>query len=106
MADIFVGEGHNGGVISAKPGDIIVVQLPENPTTGFQWSVTEVNAALLVPQSDEFRSGGGGMGAGGVRVLRYLARGTGETSLALQLARPWEANAPRLRFSIRVVIRP
>ncbi len=106
MAEILVGEGHNGGAISAKPGDTIVIQLPENPTTGYRWNVAEADARLLQPQSDNFTPGGAGLGAAGLRVLRYLARGQGEGSVTLYLARPWEPNAPRLQFSIRVNVNP
>jgi inhibitor of cysteine peptidase len=103
MTDILVGEGHNGAAIAAKPGDTLVISLAENPTTGFRWSVTEAAAGLLQQQSDDFEPPAGtAAGAGGRRVLRYRVTGSGDGTVTLQLARPWEANAPRSEFRIRI----
>jgi inhibitor of cysteine peptidase len=105
MAEIVAGEGHNGGAISAKVGDHIAIQLPENPTTGFQWHAERADLGVLKLQSDEFaQAASGAVGSGGLRTLRYLASGAGETSITLQLARPWEANAPRSQFKIQVAV--
>jgi inhibitor of cysteine peptidase len=107
MAEIAVGEGHNGGAISAKPGDRIVIRLPENPTTGFRWTAERADPTLLQLQSDEFAPpAGAGMGGAGVRIVRYLATGAGATSITLQLARPWEAMAPRSQFKIQISVSP
>jgi predicted secreted protein len=103
MAEIQVGEGHNGGIISAERGDVFVVRLSENPTTGYRWSLAGGEPALLQLQSDDFTPGTG-IGSAGTRVLRYLAAGAGETTLRLQLARSWETAAPRSQFVIRVTI--
>jgi inhibitor of cysteine peptidase len=105
MAEIAVGEGHNGASVAAKVGDHIVVRLPENPTTGFRWSGQPTGLDLLQLESDEFAQGASGaVGGGGVRVLRYRATGAGRASLSLELARPWETNAPRSQFRIEVSV--
>ncbi|MBS0517521.1 MAG: protease inhibitor I42 family protein [Proteobacteria bacterium] len=105
MAEILIGEGHNGGTITGRPGDILVIRLAENPTTGFRWSATQADPEMLRPQSDDFEPAAGtGLGGGGLRTFRYLLTGGGDTALALQLARPWEATAPRSEFRIRVSI--
>jgi len=105
MAEIVVGEGHNGGTISATAGDYIIIRLPENPTTGFQWRAERTDIEVLELQSDEFtQAASGAIGSSGVRILRYLAKGAGDTSITLQLARPWEANAPRSQFKIQVTV--
>ena len=106
MAEIQVGEGHNGGSISARAGDTLVIRLPENPTTGFRWGAAGMDSALLRLQSDDFAPGAGGVGGAGMRIFRYLATGSGETSIGFQLARSWEAAAPRSQFTIRVSIAP
>lgn len=107
MAEIAVAEGHNGASISARPGDRIVVRLPENRTTGFHWSGEGAALDGLQLESDEYvQEPSGAAGAGGVRVLRYVATGAGRTSLGLRLARSWEANAPRSEFSIEITVSP
>jgi inhibitor of cysteine peptidase len=105
MAEIVVGEGHNGGAISAKAGDYITIRLPENPTTGFQWRAEHADPGVLQLQSDEFAPAAGeAIGSSGVRMLRYLAKGPGHTAITLQLERPWEATAPRSQFKIQVAV--
>jgi inhibitor of cysteine peptidase len=107
MAEIVIGEGHNGGAISAKPGDRIVVRVPENPTTGYQWRAEPADSGVLELQSDQFMPPASqAPGGGGVRTLQYLARGAGNTSVTLQLARSWEANAPQSQFKIQVTVSP
>lgn len=105
MAEILIGDGHNGAAIAGRTGDTLVVRLPENPTTGFRWTVTQADPGLLRLQSDDFQlAAGTGIGSGGLRVLRYVLVAAGDTALALQLARPWEANAPRQEFRVRLSI--
>lgn len=107
MAEIQIGEGHNGAAIAAKSGDVLVIRLPENPTTGFQWSVEQADARVLQLQSQDYMPpAGGALGAGGMRVYRYLAKAPGGTVVALQLARSWEAAAPRSQFKIAVTVGP
>ncbi len=105
MAEILIGEGHNGAAISAKAGDILLIKLPESPTTGFRWNVTEADSRLLQLQSDDFVHGSGtGVGGGGLRVLRYILLAPGNSPVTLQLSRAWEPAAPRSQFRIQVSI--
>jgi inhibitor of cysteine peptidase len=65
MTEILIGEGHNGASISAKAGDVLLIKLPENPTTGFRWNVTEADPRLLQLQADDFVADrGAGTGGG------------------------------------------
>jgi inhibitor of cysteine peptidase len=106
MAEIEIGEDQNGQVISFKNGDVLVIRLPENPTTGFRWNVKEADPSLLKLQSDDFSPAkAGGVGAGGVRLFRFAALGLGEAALALDLARAWEPAKPRSQFRLRVSVR-
>ncbi|MEA2882596.1 MAG: inhibitor of cysteine peptidase [Bradyrhizobium sp.] len=106
MAGIEVGEGHNGGSISAKVGDQINIRLPENPTTGFQWRAQSPDRAVVELQSDQFLPASGAAGGGGVRSLQYQVKGAGNTSIALDYMRSWETNPPRSQFRIEVIVRP
>jgi inhibitor of cysteine peptidase len=76
--------------------------LPENPTTGYRWTVTQADSRLLKSTSDDFLQSGDAVGGGGARVFRFTATGAGEASLSLALARSWESGTPRQQFSIRV----
>ena len=103
MSDIVVTEDLNGGVISAKVGDALTIQLLENPTTGFRW-------ALVTPDIDMFAQTGDGfrpdaqqeVGGGGLRVLRFLIKRQGGSKLEFKLARSWESGPPKRVLSVHI----
>ena len=102
MAEIAIAESQNGQSFSAKSGDTLAITLPENPTTGYRWTVIQADSRLLKPASDDFSQGGGAVGGGGARTFRFTAAGTGEASLSFALARSWESGTPRQQFTIHV----
>jgi inhibitor of cysteine peptidase len=103
MADVTVTPAQNGGAVTVRAGDAVVVRLPENPTTGYRWQVT----AGGTPSGDEFVPGpGGAAGAAGERVLRFMAPASGAMRLELESRRAWEAGqAPQARFAFTVSVR-
>jgi inhibitor of cysteine peptidase len=103
MAEIAVKQDQNGSTVSAKVGDSLIVELPENPTTGFRWVPGELDASIVAPQSDEFILGSNtGVGAGGVKVFRFLVKGHGSARVQLRLARAWESGVPSKLFEIHI----
>ena len=103
MAEILVSEGHNGGAISARVGDILTIQLPETPATGFRWTPAAVDLSSLALAEDDFQLGAqSGVGGGGLRRWRFAARRPGTTHLELRLARSWESGAPKAVFRVQV----
>ena len=103
MPDLAVTEGHNGGTVSAKVGDVLVVQLSENPTTGFRWVPASVDTNTLALAGDEFQSvASSGVGGGGLRIFRFATRSQGSSTLELKLTRSWESGPPRAIFTVRV----
>jgi inhibitor of cysteine peptidase len=102
MADVIVSEGHNGGTVQVKAGSSITVQLPETPTTGFRWTVSASDPHLLALTGDDFQLTSTGTGGGGLRILRFLAKGEGNADLELRLARSWDSGAPKSVFHVRV----
>jgi len=40
--------------IEVRQGSIIVVRLPENPTTGYRWVIEETDEEILEPESSDF----------------------------------------------------
>ena len=89
--------------VEVQKGDVLVVQLPENPTTGYRWSLDQHDPSHLAMQNATFSSAGAGIGAGGARSFTFVAGGAGETDLALSLRRPWErGSAARQSFRAKV----
>lgn len=95
MATIEV-EVDEGTEVSAVVGDRVVLRLPENATTGYQWSAepsehVEVVASSLEPPV------GAAPGAAGARVVRLRVVSPGEATVTLRLARQWETAAVQQR---------
>lgn len=93
MADVVFSEKDNGALVEVTLGSKVTVELEENPTTGYQWTIDCVDEVFLIPEGDAFLVGEQmGLGAGGVRRLFFRAKGAGTTSLNLIYKRPWQSN--------------
>jgi predicted secreted protein len=100
MSEIEVTE--SGTVATVKPGDEIVLRLPENATTGYQWTVDSVAGPIDVVSSDltaPFER----PGAAGERVVRLRAAAPGSAAARLALSRAWETE-PVERFEVRLEV--
>lgn len=92
MADFVFSEKDNGALVQVPRGSKVTIELPENPTTGHQWTIDNVDEVFLVPEGDAFLTGDQmGLGAGGVHRLFFRAKGTGCTSLSLINKRAWKS---------------
>jgi inhibitor of cysteine peptidase len=94
MADVKVSRPDAGKRIRVRVGDVLEVRLPENPTTGYRWDFVAPGNLSVV--SDELAAQpGGGIGAGGERVVRFRATAPGETRVEAANQRSW-ARGPAL----------
>ncbi|HEV7692942.1 MAG TPA: protease inhibitor I42 family protein [Hyphomonadaceae bacterium] len=87
---------NNSGQTQAVPlGEEILVRLPENPTTGYQWQVSFSGSGEVASIGDSFEAGtaSSAPGAAGHRILRFKATRPGAVKLALVERRAWEAAA-------------
>ncbi|MET8975729.1 protease inhibitor I42 family protein [Streptomyces sp. NPDC004539] len=90
--------------VSVRAGDDLVVELPENATTGFRWEVTSLDG-LELTGDDHTPAPTVTVGAGGTRVLRLRAEKAGEGRLELVYRRPWEAEGERAgEYALRVTV--
>ncbi len=109
--EVSLGAKDKGGRIEVEAGQILVLTLESNPTTGFRWEVVEAKDSVLRQRGEvEFRVVSEldppPPGAGGVEVFRFEAVEAGETLLELVYHRPWEEGVePVETFSIQVVVR-
>jgi inhibitor of cysteine peptidase len=104
MSTISLGTVDNGTTVDAVAGDVIVVRLAENPTTGYRWSLESVEGSLLETEDDTFvPDSGPQMGSGGVRQFGFRATGAGTTPINLKLWREWSGeDSVTERFSVQV----
>ncbi|MFY1692089.1 protease inhibitor I42 family protein [Plantactinospora sp. WMMB782] len=103
MARLDLTEADGGRSYPAAPGDLVVVQLPETPSSGYRWHLDAVDPAVLAPSGDSFRPQREGLGGTGTRQLRFTATGAGRTGLRLVLLRGWTPGEnPARRFEVTV----
>jgi inhibitor of cysteine peptidase len=81
-----VGPSDNGTTVSLSEGDTLEVQLEGNPTTGFNWQVTDtINTSVLEQDGDpSFDANDDRFGSPGVVTLNFKAVGTGSSPLDLE----------------------
>jgi inhibitor of cysteine peptidase len=96
-----------GRTVELQAGDKLEVSLKGNPTTGYQWEMAVVDAAILkLVGEPEFNPHSSALGAGGKVTLRFEAVAAGQTTLQLIYHRSFEKNVPPLRtFKATVVIK-
>jgi inhibitor of cysteine peptidase len=75
----------DGCVISARVGETIEIDLPENPTTGFLWYIEGAEGSALV--TSDFELGGDAVGAGGTRIFRITPQRQNDEHIVLSLRR-------------------
>lgn len=103
MAEIFVNETQNGASLRVGVGDILVIDLRENPTTGYRWLIDE--ATGVTPVGDEFSAISLAPGAGGKRKLSFIAPTPGLFHIQASLCRSWEqAAAPQAQFRVTIQV--
>src|SRR5580765_4443087 len=91
MKEILVSKTDHGKTFHIDLGSLIVIQLPENPTTGFRWKLIDFDRQVIVLKGSNFSiSSDSGKGGGGTRnfILSPLAEGS--TKIGLKLLRDWE----------------
>jgi inhibitor of cysteine peptidase len=105
--DVTVTAADSGTTVALQRGDTLVLELEANPTTGFQWEVASVDAAILEQQGDpEFESSEPGkVGSGGKLIFRFRAKESGTTTLEMVYHRAWDKETPPLQtFELSAVI--
>ena len=109
--EVNVDEKDTDSQVELEQGQILVVTLESNPTTGYLWEQVESQESILEQMGEaEFKpSETGGpplVGAGGWEIFRFKAVSAGQMTLQLVYHRPWEEGVEPLKtFSLQVVVR-
>jgi len=81
----------NDAQIQVERGAKITIELKENPTTGYRWTIGSMDQAFLATEGDEFLPRDQkSPGAGGVRRFFFRAKAEGSTALTLINKRAWQ----------------
>lgn len=92
----------SGRTLQVERGELIILRLAENPTTGYRWGVESSQGLELIDDQNTF---GEGLGAGGLRVLQFRSRRSGECELRLKHWREWEGEGSVIgRFQVNLVV--
>jgi inhibitor of cysteine peptidase len=91
VAEHIFSEKDNGASVEVQCGAKITIELKENPTTGYRWTISSIDEVLLEPEGDEFLPPDQATpGAGGLRRFFFRAKGGGSTALSLINKRAWQ----------------
>ncbi|MER3482420.1 MAG: hypothetical protein C4332_03970 [Meiothermus sp.] len=88
MSEITLTEADDGRTVELHPGDVLHLELPENPSTGYRWSLEQQPVALQ-PSGSEARAASLTPGAKRTRILSFQATGTGQGKLQLRHWQEW-----------------
>jgi inhibitor of cysteine peptidase len=104
VAQVVLDRGGAGRSHPAASGDLVVIRLPETPTSGYRWAVDAYDPEVLRLAGDEFRPAPEArLGGGGEREFRFSVIGAGSTPVRLARRRAWEgAGAAAERFEATI----
>jgi len=107
MSVITLTQADRGKAVTLQPGQTLVVELPENPTTGFHWAIAQNDdATLALRDSDYTPAAGAGIGGGGRRTFTFVAQQPGSVHLQLKLWLEWEGDSSIIeRFDATIDVR-
>jgi inhibitor of cysteine peptidase len=100
----------DGTQVELRAGQVLVVTLESNPTTGYRWEVSEVDESVLAQIGEgEFqeapKEGEQMVGVGGTETFRFESA-PGNTTLTLVYHRTWETDVePEDTFTVEVTVR-
>ena len=85
------GEDNDQDTVYGIKGDIIIVELEENPTTGYSWNLTYSEGLELSEDNYTQENNTEEMvGAGGFHQWTFKLTDTGEQKISAVYMRPWE----------------
>ena len=105
--EIHVTSGDANKEIKAKVGEVIVIEIEGNATTGYRWDeVPGRSDSVLESQGHEYKTRElpvGMVGYGDKAFFRYLVKAPGKTEIVLAYTRPWEKDVPPAQtFNVKI----
>jgi inhibitor of cysteine peptidase len=100
-------EADTGRSLELYVGDKLEVILLGNPTTGFQWEISDIDPSILRTSGEpDFEPSGNAVGSGGKITMCFEAVRTGQMKLTLIYHRPFEKDVPPAQtFEVAVTVR-
>lgn len=97
----------NGSALELVKGQTMVLILESNPTTGYDWEIINLDAAVLKQAGEvDYKSDSMLTGSGGMDTWTFEAVGSGETHLQLIYHRSWEKDTPPIdMFGLEITVK-
>jgi len=108
--EVNVDASYNGSQVELATGDLLIVTLDSNATTGYSWNLSAISDADVIEKvSDEYiapeETGSPMVGAGGQEVWTFEALSAGTAEISMIYIQPWmQPPAPADTFDITVIV--
>jgi len=102
LTEIKLTKNDNGKTVEARVGESVVIELPENPTTGYLWTlnVKEETGTASLSNSRYTAPKQSGIGGGGTRMFTVKVQSSGIVTVDMKLRRQWEPESTAIdRFN-------
>ena len=101
--EVSVTEADNGKTIELSQGQVLLLTLDSNITTGYEWDIENNNDQILSLESKEYVAPDTELvGAGGQEVYRFECVGTGQGTLTLIYHQPFDTAEPAETFTLQI----
>ncbi len=112
LEQVAVDASYDGQSIQVPAGQLLVITLESNPTTGFRWQLSEpIDQGILALILSEYQPGEKARqnppipGAGGTEVWTFEALAAAEITITMEYSRPWDGGEKAVQtFTLAVVI--
>lgn len=94
----------NNELVPLQVGEKAGIQIAENPSTGYVWTLAKTPVGLQLIGQDVLQGQGDTVGAGADAVFYFLATAPGNTSIQLQLMSP--AQKVQKTKTVKFIITP
>ena len=107
VSHLTITQADRGKTFTVRNGDVIIINLAENPSTGYEWAIDKIDSNAIKLQSSEFSlPENAGVGSGGERIFTFKAKATGIARLQLKEWRPWSGERSIVqRFEVTLQIK-
>jgi len=109
--EVNVDASFNGSETALAIGELLIVTLDSNNTTGYSWNLSAISDTAVIQKiSDEYiapeQTDPPLMGQGGQEVWTFEALAAGTATISMKYIRPWESEAePAETFEITVNVK-
>ena len=107
QAVLLIGESDNGRTVDIRLGESVRINLPENATTGYRWTIDRYDQELIEALSTEASYPPNTIGVGGEVSFIFKGKKIGTGEIVLKHWRHWEGDSSvTTRFHISLRVRP